>query len=216
MAEESSPEVNFIAAMKEERERLGIGQAELAKRLQAAGIDHMHPTTISRIESGDRSVRLDEAFAIANALDLDVQRMTESHSLLTDVIALAQVAHDRVDEVESATRLAYVAFDELDLGIRALRGWAAERSNPQGPDRDGAVAALGIRLSLEHAARTPEEAWDEGRFLALRQIQRDNPKGRLVTAEEWRDFRSSLQGELSTGGSGAHSRQDVRGADHAE
>lgn len=65
------PEVDeerFRQNMKEGRESRGWSQGELSKRLIEAGWPIFHQTTISRIESGDRPVKLGEARAIAAIL----------------------------------------------------------------------------------------------------------------------------------------------------
>lgn len=61
-------EANFIANMRKLREGQGLSQGELAQRMQDAGWDKFHQTTISRIEKGVQPVRLGEARGIADAL----------------------------------------------------------------------------------------------------------------------------------------------------
>jgi transcriptional regulator with XRE-family HTH domain len=50
------------------REFLGIDQTELARRLGDAGLRGFHQTTVSRIEKGERPVRLSEAPILAEVL----------------------------------------------------------------------------------------------------------------------------------------------------
>lgn len=61
-------EANFIDAVKRIREELGWSQGELAKRMSDSGWDGFHQTTISRIEKGERPVRLGEARGLAKVL----------------------------------------------------------------------------------------------------------------------------------------------------
>lgn len=61
-------EANFIAAMKRIREEHGWSQGELARRMTDAGWEGFHQTTISRIEKGERPVRLAEAQGLAQVL----------------------------------------------------------------------------------------------------------------------------------------------------
>lgn len=65
----------FIASMKRIRENLGWSQGELARRMNDTGWSAFHQTTISRIEKGERPVRLGEARGIASALGAFVGQM---------------------------------------------------------------------------------------------------------------------------------------------
>jgi transcriptional regulator with XRE-family HTH domain len=60
------------------REKAGFSQAELAARLTEAGISGMHQTTIARIESGQRVLRLAEALALARFFDRRIEDWVES------------------------------------------------------------------------------------------------------------------------------------------
>lgn len=64
--------------IKKARERSGYSQAEIAKLLTEAGVPGIHQTTIARIESGERTVRLAEALVIARILDYRVEDLVES------------------------------------------------------------------------------------------------------------------------------------------
>lgn len=68
-------EANFRSSMKRLRALRGWNQTDLARQLRARGLP-FHQPTVQRIESGDRAVRLDEAFVIADEFDLSVQAMT--------------------------------------------------------------------------------------------------------------------------------------------
>lgn len=57
------------------RERRGWSQADLARRLKGSGWKQFHPTTVSRIENGDRGVKLSEAAAIAKILQVDLKQL---------------------------------------------------------------------------------------------------------------------------------------------
>ncbi len=68
-------EANFIRSMKLIREKHGWSQGELARRMTEAGWEGFHQTTISRIEKGERPVRLSESSGIATALGALVNQM---------------------------------------------------------------------------------------------------------------------------------------------
>ncbi len=57
----------FASRVRQIREGLGWSQEELARRLAEIGL-RLDPTAITRIERGDRAVRIEEAVAIAQAL----------------------------------------------------------------------------------------------------------------------------------------------------
>lgn len=58
----------FAANVKALREERGWSQGELASRLRDAGLESFHPTTVVRMEKGERLVRLGEARVIADVL----------------------------------------------------------------------------------------------------------------------------------------------------
>jgi transcriptional regulator with XRE-family HTH domain len=58
--------------MRAHRERLGWSQADLAKRLSDTGVPGVYPTTIAKIEAGDRAVRVDELDGLATVFGASV------------------------------------------------------------------------------------------------------------------------------------------------
>ncbi|TFE78222.1 XRE family transcriptional regulator [Micrococcus aloeverae] len=68
-------EARFVAAMKRLREESEWSQGEMARRMTELGWKGFHQTTISRIEKGERPVRLGEAQGIAAALNVTVDQM---------------------------------------------------------------------------------------------------------------------------------------------
>ncbi len=68
-------EAQFVANMKRLREERGWSQGEMARQMAAAGWDGFHQTTVSRIEKGERPVRLSEARGIAELLETSVSSM---------------------------------------------------------------------------------------------------------------------------------------------
>src|SRR5699024_11834141 len=68
-------EANFVENMQKLRQRRGWSQGEFARQMQAAGWKSFHQTTVSRIEQGERPVRLGESRGIAEALGSSVSQM---------------------------------------------------------------------------------------------------------------------------------------------
>lgn len=69
-----TPEETFAKRMRQVRERRRWTQTQLADWIRVEGID-LHPTAITRIESGERSVRLNEAVAAASALNVQLEEL---------------------------------------------------------------------------------------------------------------------------------------------
>jgi transcriptional regulator with XRE-family HTH domain len=68
-------ETRFRKQLRGERERRGWSQADVAKMLSDKGIDGIYPTTIAKLEAGDRAVRIDEAAAIADLFEVSLDAL---------------------------------------------------------------------------------------------------------------------------------------------
>ena len=66
----TTPADEFRNGVRRARERKGWTQTDLAKRLRTQTEFPATQSTVSRIESGDRAVTIDEAFALADVLDV--------------------------------------------------------------------------------------------------------------------------------------------------
>lgn len=75
MGKQSFVETQFRERVRRERERRDWSQAELAKLLQEKGIGSVYPTTVAKIEAGERAVRIDEATALADIFDVSVDAL---------------------------------------------------------------------------------------------------------------------------------------------
>lgn len=67
-------EARFRDAMKALREKQGLTQTDVARRLRERGLS-FHQSTVAKVETGERPIRLDEAYAIADALGSQVGDM---------------------------------------------------------------------------------------------------------------------------------------------
>src|ERR1700731_4102268 len=70
MGKQSAAETRFRERVQEERGRRKWSRADLAKMLQNKGFEHIYASTVAKIEYGERSVRIDEATAIADLFDV--------------------------------------------------------------------------------------------------------------------------------------------------
>lgn len=88
-------EEDFRANMKKARESIGMTQTEMARQLKDIGLP-FHQQTIQRVESGERPVRLDEAFAIAELLGLPLHELVRRDEQVVLEVARARMARNAV------------------------------------------------------------------------------------------------------------------------
>lgn len=115
-------ERNFREQVRRAREARSMTQTDLAKALKAFGLP-FHQQTVQRIEQGERPVRLNEAYLIAQVLDLSLDTMTatstpSARELRFAVDGLRRKAQQEADNIaESMTELE----DELGVLLAALQ-----------------------------------------------------------------------------------------------
>ncbi|CAI9386062.1 helix-turn-helix transcriptional regulator [Microbacterium sp. T2.11-28] len=68
------------ANLKLFREKRGISQGDLAKRVTALGVPGVHQTTIARVEGGQRALRAAEILAVCRVLDTSLEALAESRA----------------------------------------------------------------------------------------------------------------------------------------
>ena len=72
MGSETSVETRFRERVKDARKDRDWSQADVSKMLRDKGIDSMYPTTVAKVESGERAVRMVEAAAFADLFGVSV------------------------------------------------------------------------------------------------------------------------------------------------
>lgn len=107
------------ARIKAKREHRGWSQSEMAKFLADHGIESMHPTTIAKIEAGSRSIRVNEAVAIADLFEMTVDALLgrtgpDDSTLTFALVILRQHAHDAVQLLEQTQGIASDIEDQLE------------------------------------------------------------------------------------------------------
>jgi len=133
----SVAEANFVANLKGARESLGLSQSDLAARMRGLGFSGFYQTTVSRLENGERPVRLGEAIGFATALhqSLDALLVPEELArwmdrILADIYWLGErasrflAARDDLQKtreglattIAEAERLGYVANKDAGVG----------------------------------------------------------------------------------------------------
>ncbi|MDP9904784.1 helix-turn-helix domain-containing protein [Arthrobacter bambusae] len=89
----------FARRVRAERERQGVSQVELARRMASILGANVDPTAITRIEQQTRAVRLDEAVAMATILKVPLSSLIvdndaeESEAILQRYLADLAAAH---------------------------------------------------------------------------------------------------------------------------
>jgi transcriptional regulator with XRE-family HTH domain len=76
----------FARRLNEERQRAGLSHAALATRITAMIGRSIDPSAVARAEKHERAVRLDEAVAIADVLQVPLASMLRDRDAIDDEI----------------------------------------------------------------------------------------------------------------------------------
>ena len=116
-------ESEFRDTLKRERKERGWSQAHMANLLKDKGLT-VYPTTVAKIEAGERAARIDEVVAVADVFGVSVDallgrsaRRQRGDKGLT-VSALAQLTQSTavaVESLEAALRDRLTELDSFDL-----------------------------------------------------------------------------------------------------
>lgn len=153
-------DARFAANMQRRREEVGISQADLVRTLRSSGWSTVHPTTISRIENGDRPVRLGEARAIARALGVGVEHLllSPAESQLVDELVRRGEGVRTAWRGISTTTVAFLTERvELEGVIEQGRGHLVKKSKQRPADDQ---ASADTTSALENALAEAVEVLD--------------------------------------------------------
>ncbi|OBI77011.1 helix-turn-helix transcriptional regulator [Mycobacterium sp. E740] len=143
MGRQSLVETRFRERVRRERERRDWSQAELAKLLQDKGIGSVYPTTVAKIEAGERAVRIDEATALADIFEVSVDALLGRSS---------SFEQDRLYAVRDAALQATAGVSAIST---TLINVFAELEGLEFDNREAVTAAAGRALA---ALRTAVDA----------------------------------------------------------
>lgn len=133
-------EGRFIENMRQLRVQQGMSQTEFARRVSERG-PRFHQPTVQRIERGERAVRLSEAFAIADVLDMDMMDLSMSGGREVPRRLLQQVLDGSDAELRAIVDLVQEARSRAEAYPRLIAevGDAYRRSleDRGGPDLPG-------------------------------------------------------------------------------
>ncbi|MFI2702871.1 helix-turn-helix transcriptional regulator [Cellulosimicrobium composti] len=167
VTDKNAEDAAFAESVKRLRERKGWSQGELARRLQDVGWENFHQTTVSRIEKGERPVRLSEARALANALDSSVGDMVQSGELGELRRDLAKLIRD-ARKSDSRVRESARQFLEEQAAITELLRLAEAKSLTEGladlvdaaTKIEGWTLAEAVELAEDAYAKTVQQGED--------------------------------------------------------
>lgn len=161
MGRKERAEVYFRKRLKRERDSRRWSQAELAKLLSDNGIP-MHPTTIAKIEAGDRAVRIEEATGIADLLGISLDGLLGRKGMEDDashaMSVLAEEARKIGIEVGDMMERLRRAYADLEAQFD-FAGFDEQMANRREWSFDG--------MSLEH--RRAMMMWT-GRDMAIHNL----------------------------------------------
>lgn len=165
----------FIKNMKVARNGRGWSQAEFARRLREAGLSNFYQTTLSRVENGDRELRLAETEVIADVLGVEAEQMFSTKNFATAVqlieatTAARQASDGLLDAL--ATYVEAQAYALMHVGhfkdvpaakLEALQSFAdgsvLAAARDMLSDVPAVVAARGGEGQLQHAEQIVERA----------------------------------------------------------
>jgi transcriptional regulator with XRE-family HTH domain len=124
MEDTPSTEAIFGQAIRDFRQTWGWSQEQLANRMRALGFD-WHQTTVSKTETAERPIRLNEAQALAGLFSIPLsglvspgvgpQHLRREHARYQTALKEAQLAKIKADaEIEAAQK----AIDATIVGLR--------------------------------------------------------------------------------------------------
>jgi transcriptional regulator with XRE-family HTH domain len=114
----------FSANLRIARERAGMSQAALATLMREMGHDAFRQNTIYRIETGQRAVIIDEAYALARITRTSLDRLAQPEALARDAWQILEALRQFREAGEQITRQELRrsnARDDLERLVRHAR-----------------------------------------------------------------------------------------------
>ncbi|MCD4850092.1 helix-turn-helix domain-containing protein [Arthrobacter sp. AK01] len=111
-----TPDELFGLEVQSQREYKGWSMTEFASMLKAAGLNNFHPTTVGRMERGERPVRLSEAVVIAEVLG------SKLDDLVVEPLEADSAVRWSIKAVESSSKRAARYLDNVRFQREELEG----------------------------------------------------------------------------------------------
>lgn len=122
------------ARVRAERERRGWSQVALATKLKAKGVRGILGSTVAKIESGDRKVKLDEVMALAEIFGISVDTLLGRKPGVASEIA---TVFDGLQQASGKAVLDIAAMHSL------LQSWFSQLPEVEFDNRNKLESALG-------------------------------------------------------------------------
>jgi transcriptional regulator with XRE-family HTH domain len=107
----------FGQRIRAEREARDLSQADVARKLSAAGVRPMYPTTVSKIETAERSVRINEAVGLADLFGMSLDNLVgrpDDSTVAFALTTLCRYAGDAQRQIKRAQETAADIGDQLE------------------------------------------------------------------------------------------------------
>lgn len=136
-------DAHFGAMVQEYREIRKLSKTDFARQLREAGLTNFHPTTVTRVEKGERPVKLGEASVIAQVLETQLDNLVEVPMEPWELLRSELEEYgERVETYAKWSAYWEVAMEEFAL--RALH----EADELEQKIKDGAVPGAEVEESV--------------------------------------------------------------------
>lgn len=121
LADQTLPSDTFVRRLRAERERQNLSQAQLAREMAKTLGVNVDPSAVTRIEQQTRTVRLDEAVAMSDVLQVPLAALLmddsddDNEAAIQGHLVELMAAHHRWEEARQEV-------DRLSRTIQALSG----------------------------------------------------------------------------------------------
>ena len=144
----------FGQRIRAEREA-EMSQADVARKLSAAGVRPMYPTTVSKIETAERSVRINEAVGLADLFGMSLDNLLgrpDDSTVAFALTTLCRYAGDAQRQIKRAQETAADIGDQPGVGGRELR--SRRRRRPRQVAEDMGAALQAAQSTVSNPCRT--------------------------------------------------------------
>lgn len=166
MGRQTPTETRFRERVAVERKRRKLSQADVAKMLNDRGVSGFYSTTVAKIEAGDRTVRIDEAVAIADIFGVPLDELIgrqldeQTRSLAYVIQAVTRTMHQAAPAVTGLKReLAEISAElgAFDFDGRAELAAAARECHDALDRAASVIAGMWPLLSQAQTAAVANE-----------------------------------------------------------
>lgn len=141
----------FAKNVEHYRRRGEMSQGDLARRMNELGFDSYNQMTVSRTEKGNRQVGVAEAHALAEALQVDFDSMTQGFRLVSlrkrveEVVDCYEKTHGLIADIRDHEEMLRIELEK----VRPVFDLAAELDKPvsKGVDNEIEVASRTLQRS---------------------------------------------------------------------